>query len=159
MEEIIEPTEKKQRVLPPHLFKKGQSGNLNGRPRGVKNFTSKVRSALESVADGKGSTWEKKFVEALLDKAVVEKDPGTMKLIWNYLDGMPNQTVDMTTRRSLEDLIDEANEIQSTDSDAVSFVDSEQEEDGAEVLTEQGAERLLPESDRAESEENNSSQG
>jgi len=77
----------------PTTFKKGQSGNPNGRPVGTKNFTTKVKEALEKIAEGKEYTYEEAFIKSILKKAIVDGDVSTQKLIWNYLDGMPIQKI------------------------------------------------------------------
>lgn len=76
-------------------FQPGQSGNPAGRPVGTRNFTTKVREALEKIAEGKDYTYEEAFVKSILKKAIIDQDPAIMRLIWNYLDGMPAQ--DITT--------------------------------------------------------------
>jgi len=73
----------------------GQSGNPAGRPPGAKNFTTKVREALEKIADGKDYTYEEAFIKSILKKGIVDGDSTIQKLIWNYLDGMPKQSHDV----------------------------------------------------------------
>ena len=72
-------------------FVKGQSGNPAGKPVGTKSFTTKVRIALEKIAEGKDYSYEEAFIKSILKNAIVEGDPATQRLIWNYLDGMPVQ--------------------------------------------------------------------
>lgn len=67
--------------------------NREGRPVGTKNFTTKVREALEKIAEGKEYTYEEAFIKSILKKAIIEGDASTQRLIWNYLDGMPLQQV------------------------------------------------------------------
>lgn len=82
----------------PTTWKPGQSGNPAGKPPGAKNFTTKVREALEKIADGEQDTTnEQLFIKAILEKAIVQKDPSIQRLMWNYLDGMPSQHIDHTT--------------------------------------------------------------
>ena len=77
-------------------WKKGDpSPNPAGRPVGAKSFTTKVRTALEKIADGKDYTYEEAFIKSILKKAIVDQDPTMMKLIWNYLDGKPHQSLDL----------------------------------------------------------------
>lgn len=80
----------------PWLFKPGVSGNPAGKPKGKRNFTTRIRESLEKIAEGQGFTYEEALVKTVLHKAIVEKDPNMIRLIWNYLDGMPHQTTDMT---------------------------------------------------------------
>lgn len=71
--------------------------NRDGRPLGSKNFTTKVKEALEKIADGKDYTYEEAFIKSILKKAIVDGDASTQRLIWNYLDGMPHQSTDITS--------------------------------------------------------------
>lgn len=89
---MAEKTVKKQN--PPHMFQPGVSGNPNGRPKGAKNFTSKVKKALEKIAEGKDFTYEEALVKKILHKAIVEGNEQMIKLMWNYIDGMPVQAID-----------------------------------------------------------------
>ena len=74
-------------------FVKGQSGNPAGKPKGTRSFTTKVREALEKIADGKDYSYEEAFIKSILKKAIVDGDSSTQKLIWNYLDGLPVQRI------------------------------------------------------------------
>ena len=96
--------------------------NREGRPPGSKNFTTKVREALEKIADGTDYTYEQAFIKSIMKKAIVDGDSATQKLIWNYLDGLPHQTTDITSGgrplRGLND--DELNNIANTGEEGVS---------------------------------------
>ena len=78
-------------------FVKGQSGNPAGRPVGARSFTTKVKEALEKIADGKDYTYEEAFIKAILKKGIVDQDTGMMRTIWEQLDGKPLQKTDITT--------------------------------------------------------------
>ncbi len=85
---------------PIHRFKKGESGNPKGRPKGALSFTTKVRAALMTVAttkDGKKISLEKALIDKIMQKAIQEGNEQMIRLMWNYLDGMPAQSVDHTT--------------------------------------------------------------
>ena len=79
-------------------FQPGQSGNPAGKPPGAKNFTTKVREALEKIAEGKDYTYEEAFIKSILKNAIVDGKEQTQRLIWNYLDGLPQQKMDITTQ-------------------------------------------------------------
>jgi hypothetical protein len=91
--------------------------NRDGRPMGAKNFTTKVKEALAKIADGKDYSYEEAFIKSILKKAIVDGDSATQKLIWNYLDGMPSQSVDLKgtldifidpeQKKVIEDAVDE----------------------------------------------------
>ena len=78
-------------------FVKGQSGNPAGKPVGTKSFTTKVKEALEKIAEGHDYTYEAAFIKSILKKAIVDGDASTQRLIWNYLDGLPAQKMDITS--------------------------------------------------------------
>lgn len=79
-------------------FVKGHP-KIGGRERGIRNFTTKVREAIERVAEARGEeaiTYEMKLIETILDKAINQKDSQIIKLMWNYFDGMPQQKVHLS---------------------------------------------------------------
>ena len=79
-------------------FVKGDPNiHRGGRPKGVKNFTTKIREALEKVSKEKGVSYEELLVRSILEKAIDERDTASQKLIWNYLDGLPMATTDLTS--------------------------------------------------------------
>lgn len=78
---------------PEYQFKPGQSGNPAGKPKGVKNFTTKVREALEKISEGQIEPEGVRLVKAILHNAIEDRKPESQKLLMNYLDGMPLQTI------------------------------------------------------------------
>ena len=71
-------------------FKPGQSGNPKGRPKKGYSITEWFQEMLDSKPE----------VKDAIGKSIVEKalkgDPTALKLVWNYMDGMPKQTIDAT---------------------------------------------------------------
>jgi hypothetical protein len=82
----------------PWLFKKGVSPNPAGRPKGIRtvwSLTSCVRDKLEECPKGQEKTYLYYLLEAIFEKAIIKKDEKTIRMIWNYIDGMPRQQVDL----------------------------------------------------------------
>ncbi len=90
-------------------FVKGQSGNLAGKPTGTKSFTSKIREALQVIAEGRDYTYEEAFIKSILKKAIIDGDSTIQKLIWNYLDGMPVQKIAGDNENPLQVIIERYN--------------------------------------------------
>ena len=79
-------------------FKKGDKRiNRKGRPVGSKglNLTSLLKDKLEFVPEGKKEAYKETFIKTLLHKALIEKDLQSMKLIMNYVDGLPKQSINL----------------------------------------------------------------
>lgn len=77
--EMTETSEDKQK---PWLFKKGTSGNPNGRPKGT--FSLK--------------TYAKKYLQEMTDEEKIEFMEGLPKeVIWKMAEGNPKQDTDVTT--------------------------------------------------------------
>ena len=72
-------------------FVKGNPGG--GRPAGVRSFTTKVKEALEKIADGTNNTYEQLFIKKILKKAIVDGDSKMMTVMWEQLDGKPAQKI------------------------------------------------------------------
>lgn len=79
----MDKTEKKQRGG--RLFKKGESGNPKGRPKKGYSITEWFKNMLAAEPDVK-----EQLGRSILEKAL-KGDPTAVKLIWNYMDGMPKQ--------------------------------------------------------------------
>ena len=75
-------------------WEKGQSGNPDGRPKGL-SITALVKEELEKVPEGEKRTRVAEFVDKMLKKAVKDGDTVTQKMIWNYIDGLPRETKDV----------------------------------------------------------------
>ena len=93
-----------------------KSGHLNpyGRPLGAKNFTTKVKEALmligQRTEDGKEISYEEALVKKILKLAIIDGDQQMIKLIWNYLDGMPTYRLEGNISTTNYDLTAEEKE-------------------------------------------------
>lgn len=70
-------------------FQQGISGNPKGRPRKGYSISETFREMFNSNPDIK-----KKLVQKILDKAL-GGDTTACKLIWGYMDGLPNQQTEI----------------------------------------------------------------
>lgn len=75
-------------------FKQGMSGNPNGRPKGTYSIMTILRKKMEEIPLGQTKEWGHQIAEIILDEAVVHRKSDMLKLLVNYMDGMPNQKVD-----------------------------------------------------------------
>ena len=94
MENKTEITDKKQK---PWLFKKGQSGNPNGRPVGSVSIVEGIKRKLLEVEPANKKTYLELFLSKLFLKAIKEGNEQLMKDMINRVDGMPQQRTDITS--------------------------------------------------------------
>lgn len=101
-------------------FKKGQSGNPNGRPKGSISFANKIEAMLrEAVKDKNGQ--EKEMADVIVQSLIKQAAMGNMKAI-EYLidkvDGKAKQSLEIETihkvdkeqlKRVAQAIIDESN--------------------------------------------------
>jgi hypothetical protein len=85
-------------------FKKGQSGNLAGRPKGTRNLSTLLREMLEqeiTVTTEDGKTERKKLQEVLVSKlikkAVKKEDLRAIQEIFDRTEGKPAQMISVNT--------------------------------------------------------------
>lgn len=101
-------------------FIKGVSGNPAGKPVGSGlNLTSLLKEHLESVPEGQKTPYKDLFIKTLLKKALIDKDIQALKLIINYVDGLPVATIkgdpenplnfklNIETEKKINEIIDE----------------------------------------------------
>lgn len=85
-----------------YKWKPGQSGNPNGRPPKGYSITDMVKEMLGSKPEVKRA-----LVQRIMEKAIEEGDMAAIRLIWQYMDGLPRQVIDLRDERVLKDLTDE----------------------------------------------------
>ena len=118
-----EVTESKQKkvVRPPHLYKKGQSGNPAGRPKGSGlSITTEIKRELDKIPQGQKATNLQLLIKKILKLAIEEDDKVMIKNIWNYVDGLPKQSTEVTLRAKpipilgdVKDIVDNVHKDQS----------------------------------------------
>lgn len=76
-----------------YQFKPGVSGNPGGRPEGM-SLTKVIRERLKKLTpDGKRTALD--FLADNIIQDALENNNKMRTLIWNYLDGMPKQNLDI----------------------------------------------------------------
>ena len=90
----VEPTAKKQRIVG-KPFPKGQSGNPNGRPKDSFSLITILKRQLQEIPpeykDKERKIYADLLIKKQLHKAIIEGDVAMIRLIWNYIEGMPPQ--------------------------------------------------------------------
>jgi hypothetical protein len=77
-------------------WKKGQSGNPKGRPKGSISLTETIKRKLQELTpDGKRQALEM-LADNIIQDALDSSDK-MRQLIWNYLDGLPKFSADITS--------------------------------------------------------------
>lgn len=67
--------------------------NPAGRPKGAKNFTTKVKEALMQIADGTELTHEQLLIKQIMKKAIKDGNTAMIAILWEQMDGKPTQRV------------------------------------------------------------------
>jgi|TARA_Y100000310_G_scaffold325717_1_gene389599 hypothetical protein len=83
--------------MPTKLWKKGESGNPNGRPEGSISVVSALKRELAKTPDGEKKTYLELLVKRMLKKGIVDGDVSMIKDIVNRTDGLPRQNLDVTS--------------------------------------------------------------
>lgn len=93
-------------------FKPGQSGNVNGRPKGTRNLSTILREMIEEEVEVniQGVRSRKQFQEVIISTLLKKAHKGNIKAIieiFDRLEGKAKQVVDMnfdSKRESIGDL-------------------------------------------------------
>lgn len=68
-----------------------------GRPQGAYSISVQIKRRLQEVDPINRKKYLELLVDAIMHKAVADGDEKMIKLIWNYMDGMPQQKTDITS--------------------------------------------------------------
>ena len=102
---------------PENQFKKGKSGNPKGRPSAGMSLTQLMKEHLEKIPEGSEISYKEAFISKVFARAY-EGNDAYVKLVWNYVEGMPVQSVDVTSKGkqigslNTEEAIDRLREIE-----------------------------------------------
>lgn len=78
-------------------FIPGVSGNPAGRPKGSVSIVTEIKRRLEEIPEGQKKTYLELLVDRIMKSAIAEGNDQQIKNILNYVDGMPKQSVDVTS--------------------------------------------------------------
>jgi len=111
MVEMTEKTMSKQprscQHLKPYQFKKGVSGNPNGRPKGSGiSITTEIKKKLEECPEGQKATYLQLLINRILKQAIQDGDQKMITRIWNYVDGLPRQSLNADIKSDLKGIIE-----------------------------------------------------
>jgi len=86
-----------------HKFKKGQTGNPNGRPKGSRSLTTILREYMDKELEINDPITKKlvnkrigDIVNLKLIANAIKGDQQAIKMVFERLDGMPTQKVDVS---------------------------------------------------------------
>ena len=86
---------KQQKRIIGKPFEKGRSGNPAGRPPGSISITTEIKKKLQEIPDGQKKTYLELLINRILKLGVVDGNEQMIKAIWNYIDGLPAQKLDL----------------------------------------------------------------
>ena len=94
-------------------FTEGYKGGP-GRPGGSVSITTKIKQILKEIPEGEKITRLDALTKRIFLMAMQEKNEQMIKLIWNYVDGMPKEKIEMEgeiehRENKLIDLLKDAN--------------------------------------------------
>ena len=70
------------------------TANPYGRPKGSGiSITTELKRKLEEVPEGQKANYLQLLIQRIVKQAIVDGDQQMIKNIWNYVDGMPKQTM------------------------------------------------------------------
>ena len=73
-------------------WKKGESGNPNGRPKGSISVVSALKRELAKVPEGEKKTYLELLVKRIMKKGIVDGDTSMIKDIIDRVDGKAKET-------------------------------------------------------------------
>jgi hypothetical protein len=76
-------------------FLEGHNQPGPGRPGGSVSITTKIKQILKEIPEGEKITRLDALTKRIFLMAMQDKNEQMIKLIWNYVDGMPKEKIEM----------------------------------------------------------------
>lgn len=77
-------------------FVPGVSGNPEGKPPGAGiSITTEIKKKLAEVPEGQKATYLQLLINRILKQAIQDGDGQMIRKIWEYIDGMPKQSINL----------------------------------------------------------------
>lgn len=92
---MIPPDKQANNRTPNGQFIAGSSGNPKGRPCKEQSLAFLMAELLNYTQDGESKSNKEKFIEKVYEMAI-NGDHTAIKLVWNYIDGMPLNRSEIT---------------------------------------------------------------
>lgn len=71
--------------------------NPNGKPKGTKHLSTKLFDALQQLDPNSNKSYADLLVKRILNDAIVKGNTTLINLVMSYIDGAPQQGIDLTT--------------------------------------------------------------
>ena len=102
MEEQLE-NSKVPKQLQPHVYKKGQSGNLNGRPKGTISLKEYAKRMIQDMTPEEREEYlqglDKKFIWEMAEGKAEAKTEATVKLAVSNLNELSDEQLEQLAKQ------------------------------------------------------------
>ena len=85
-------------------MQKGETRNPSGRPKKGESLSELMRIHLDAIGLGATKSNKELLVEKIFQLAYVNGDATFVKMIWNYVDGMPKQSSEIQVTETAYDM-------------------------------------------------------
>lgn len=90
-------------------FKKGQSGNPNGRPVGSVSVTAEIKRKLLEVEPKTRKTYLELLVDRAMERAISNGNISMIQNIWEHMDGKARQKLEHDMSPELAEALQKIN--------------------------------------------------
>lgn len=82
-------------------FKKGPDPrrNVTGANKGSRSLTTLAKEALIRIGEGQKEPYDEMLIKRVLNMAIVKGNEQMIKMLWNYVDGLPKEMIDLNVRQ------------------------------------------------------------